>query len=1005
MRTHARRSPGMTSRRLRIAALVAGLVLSAVVAVGESRTHVHHNTAAYLILGLLVGWSFMIAGQVAWLRRPTNLIGPRMCATALSWLSNGLTDWPTDAVLTVGELFASLWLGLLVHTILAYPSGRLRTLDARIVTVLVYLDTWVLSLLVLPFTEPRLDGADRHSAHNLLLVDHHHDLVRAADAVSLLFGICLIIAMLVILARRWQAAGVAAREVLAPVYLTGAVCMFVIGAVAIYSGLVGRTGDIPFYVFSLSLAAIPQGFLYGLLRTQIGRSGAVRGLIAEIEASDEPQRLRAALRRALGDPTLELIYWLPEDDTYVDIDGDLVARPDDGEGRAVTTIERRDRRVLQMAHDASLLDDPALLGAATAAASLALRNQTLAGELRSQLREVAASEQRLSDLLEGVRLIAVSLDTAGMITYANPFLCELTGWSREELMGRDWLEVFNGTEVQFLERMANDDVLAYEENWIRTRGGEILDIAWNNTVIRDPDGRIIGATSIGEDITIRRRNERRMGFQLSLARAVARAERLEDVAEPVVEALGTTFDCWACVYWKAEAEQLVPVEVWSDGAAVADDFTHRVMASRPAGDSGLATYVRGTAEPRWDVDLDDDPVVMANPRAGHRRGSFAFPIIAAGQVDAVVQLCSDDVRGPDDEMLALLETVADRVGQLIDRRRAEAAVAESEARKSAVLSSALNCIITIDSANRILEFNPAAEHTFGYRAEDVLGKDMADLLIPPQLREDHRRGLQRHLERGGGRLIDAQVELTGMRASGEVFPIELAVTRIDTDDLPLFTAFVRDITGRKHTEEELRRSRARIVNAGDEARRRLERNLHDGAQQRLVSLSLSLRLARSLAQRDPAAADEILERSEEQTSQALEELRELARGIHPAILTDRGHSPALEALATRAPLPVELAEVPDQPLPAPIEAAAYYVVAEALTNVAKYANAKHATVRIMRADGQARIEVSDDGVGGADPLGGTGLRGLADRIEALDGTLAVESNGSGTCVSAVIPCE
>ena len=160
-------------------------------------------------------------------------------------------------------------------------------------TVLVYLDTWVLSLLVLPFTEPRLDGADRHSAHNLLLVAHHHDLVRAADAVSLLVGVCLIVAMLVILARRWRAAGVATREVLAPVYLTGAVCMFVIGAVAIYSGFVEQTGDIPFYVFSLSLAAIPQGFLYGLLRTQIGRSGAVRGLIAEIEASDEP---RAAAR-------------------------------------------------------------------------------------------------------------------------------------------------------------------------------------------------------------------------------------------------------------------------------------------------------------------------------------------------------------------------------------------------------------------------------------------------------------------------------------------------------------------------------------------------------------------------------------------------------------------------------------------------------------------------------------------------------------------------------------
>ena len=402
--------------------------------------------------------------------------------------------------------------------------------------------------------------------------------------------------MLVILARRWRAASAAARRVLTPMYLTGTVCMLAIGAVAIYSGFVEQTGDVPFYVFALTMAAIPQGFLYGLLRTQIGRSGAVRGLIAEIEASDEPERLRAALQRALGDPTLELVYWLPDDDTYVDIEGALVARPDAGEGRAVTTIERRGRRVLQMAHDASLLDDPALLGAATAAAALALRNQTLAGELRSQLREVAASERRLSDLLEGVRLIAVSLDTAGLITYANPFLCELTGWSREQLVGRDWLEVFNGTEVQFLERMAEDDVLAYEENWIRTRGGEILDIAWNNTVIRDRDGRIIGATSIGEDITTRRRNERRMGFQLSLARALARAERLEDVAEPMVEAMGTTFDSWACVYWKVEDETLVPVAVWSDGAAVAEGFTERVLASRPSGDAGLATYVRGTAE-------------------------------------------------------------------------------------------------------------------------------------------------------------------------------------------------------------------------------------------------------------------------------------------------------------------------------------------------------------------------------------------------------------------------
>jgi signal transduction histidine kinase len=283
---------------------------------------------------------------------------------------------------------------------------------------------------------------------------------------------------------------------------------------------------------------------------------------------------------------------------------------------------------------------------------------------------------------------------------------------------------------------------------------------------------------------------------------------------------------------------------------------------------------------------------------------------------------------------------------------------------------------------------------------------MPQLLIPPRYREDHRRGLAQHKNTGSGRLIGAHVELAGMRADGSEFPIELTVTRIQGDDgQPLFTAFIRDITERKHAEEELRQSRARIVTAGDEARRRLERNLHDGAQQRLVSLSLSLRLARSQFQKDPSAADVILEAAGEELAHALEELRELARGIHPAILTDRGLQPALEALANRSSLPVELTEVPEQPLPAPVEAAAYYVVAESLTNVAKYANAKRATVRIMQDNGSAVIEVEDDGVGGANAAAGSGLRGLADRVEALDGELTVESPpGQGTRVRAVIPC-
>ena len=204
--------------------------------------------------------------------------------------------------------------------------------------------------------------------------------------------------------------------------------------------------------------------------------------------------------------------------------------------------------------------------------------------------------------------------------------------------------------------------------------------------------------------------------------------------------------------------------------------------------------------------------------------------------------------------------------------------------------------------------------------------------------------------------------------------------------------------------EELRTSRARLVAAGTAERRRLERNLHDGAQQRLVALSLTMRLAQSKLREHPDAAEKLMAGAQHELSLALEELRELARGIHPAILSDRGLPAALEALAGRSPVPVELAPPPRERLPASVEAAAYFVVAEALTNVAKYANASEARVSVARANGHAVVEVADDGVGGADPARGSGLRGLADRVAALDGRLELQSpEGAGTVLRAEIP--
>ncbi|MDX6646526.1 MAG: hypothetical protein QOK40_2253, partial [Miltoncostaeaceae bacterium] len=201
---------------------------------------------------------------------------------------------------------------------------------------------------------------------------------------------------------------------------------------------------------------------------------------------------------------------------------------------------------------------------------------------------------------------------------------------------------------------------------------------------------------------------------------------------------------------------------------------------------------------------------------------------------------------------------------------------------------------------------------------------------------------------------------------------------------------------------ELRDSRARIVGAGDVARRRLERDLHDGAQQRLVALAVNLRLT---AETLPPEGRAALEQAVVELQEALAELHELARGIHPAVLSDHGLRPALEALVRRAPLQVDLVRAPAERLPAAVEAAAYFVVAEALTNLVKHARATRAAVDVHHDGATVVVEVRDDGVGGAAPAPRGGLLGLIDRVSALDGRLDISSPaGQGTVLRAHIPC-
>jgi PAS domain S-box-containing protein len=344
-------------------------------------------------------------------------------------------------------------------------------------------------------------------------------------------------------------------------------------------------------------------------------------------------------------------------------------------------------------------------------------------------------------------------------------------------------------------------------------------------------------------------------------------------------------------------------------------------------------------------------------------------------------------------------------------------VEQPEAELQALIDSSPLALVEFGMDTRIRLWNPAAERIFGWSSEEMIGRGGLPLAPPPKRAESEelfarvRAGesvndFETVRQRKDGTLVDVSIAAAPVRdASGQVIGNMVAYT--DITERKAQEAEVHRLNAELHERlEELAASRARIVTAGDVERRRLERNLHDGAQQRLVTLSLALRLALAKLDSDPAAARASLAEACDELAVALDELRELARGLHPAVLSERGLRAAVESVASRAPVPVEIADVSDERLPEPVEAAAYYLIAEALTNVTKYAQASTVRVRVAASDASVVVEVSDDGVGGADPAGGSGLRGLADRVEALGGSLEVVSPaGAGTSLRAEIPAK
>ena len=351
-----------------------------------------------------------------------------------------------------------------------------------------------------------------------------------------------------------------------------------------------------------------------------------------------------------------------------------------------------------------------------------------------------------------------------------------------------------------------------------------------------------------------------------------------------------------------------------------------------------------------------------------------------------------------------------------EQRAAERGLHEREA----MLARLAQPVYVTDADGTFYYANPATAAVLGYDTpEELIGRNAHDTV---------------HYKRPDGSPFPAdECPLTHARVNGEVLQeFEDWLVRKDGSFIPVayssapfqlpsglgcVIAF-SDVEQRRRAEQaarerdvaqaravELRAARRRVIEAADAARAQLERDLHDGAQQQFVSAILNLQLAERLLQSDPDRARELRALAIDLASTGIAELRRLASGIHPAILTDRGLGPAVQALAARLPLPVDVLDTPDGRLPMPVEASVYFFVSEALTNAVKHANAGQATVRIAAENGGLVVEVGDDGVGGAGATnGGSGLRGLGDRVGALDGALELHSPpGEGTLLRARIP--
>jgi PAS domain S-box-containing protein len=399
----------------------------------------------------------------------------------------------------------------------------------------------------------------------------------------------------------------------------------------------------------------------------------------------------------------------------------------------------------------------------------------------------------------------------GTWQWVNQRYCDIVGYPRDELMTLRLEDITHPDDVdETIElsrraRLGSLPSYTLEKRYIRKDGTTV----WGNltvSTIRTAPNAPACFVGFLQDVTTRKRAEQRLAAQHAASRLLNEAsggQLPKGLMEATCRALG-----WdAAVLWTVDwsDDVLRRTDEWVSPRARTAEYASRLFTLKV--DEELPGRVWSSGNPVWIADLARESTSPHTHRAADAglRGAVVFPV-KRGSVCGVIELYSAEVQPPDGELLRALTVIGNEISRVLDEARAEDVVREAEALKTAIVDTTLDCVITIDADSRIVEFNPSAERTFGYRRADVIGKSMPDLIIPPALRERHKAGFARYLATGSTRLLAQRREFVAMRADGTEFPIELTATRIPVPGAPVFTAFIRDITERKQAERELQAS-------------------------------------------------------------------------------------------------------------------------------------------------------------------------------------------------------